>query len=45
MNEGCHAEEVWEKDATFWVVGVGSQIVIPLDCRGGVFAGASLEPG
>ena len=45
MNEGCHAGEVWEEDATFWVAGVGSRIVIPLDCRGGVLTGASLEPG
>ena len=35
MNEGCHAGEVWEEDATFRAVGVGSQIVIPLDYRGG----------
>ena len=43
MNEGCHAGEVWEKDATFWAAEVGSQI--PLDCRGGVLASASPKPG
>ena len=45
MNEGCHAGEVWDKDATFWAAGVGSRIVIPLDCRGGVLANTSPEPG
>ena len=45
MNEGCHAGEVWEEDAIFWAVGVGSRIVIPLDSRGRVLADASPEPG
>ena len=45
MNEGYHAEEVWEEDTTFKAVGVGSQIVIPLDCQGGVLVDASPEPG
>ena len=45
MNEGYHAGEVWEEDTTFKAVGVGSQIVIPLDCQGGVLVDASPEPG
>ena len=44
MNEGCHAWEVWDEDATFWAAGLGSWIVIPLDCQGGVLASTSLEP-
>ena len=45
MNEACHTGEVWEEDATFRAVeGVGSRIIIPLDCRGGVLIGASPEP-
>ena len=45
MNKGCHAGEVWEEDATFWAAKVGSRIVIPLDCQGGVLASTSPEPG
>ena len=45
MNEGYHVGEVWYEDATFWVAGVGSRIVIPLDGRWGVLVSASLEPG
>ena len=45
MDEGCHAEAVREEDAIFRAAGgVGSRIVMPLDCRGGVLVGASPEP-
>ena len=45
MNEGCHTGEVWDEDATFWVAGMGSRMVIPLDGWGGVLVGASPELG
>ena len=46
INEGCYAGVAPEEDATFRVVGgVGSQIVMPPVCQGGVLVGASLEPG
>ena len=32
MNEGCHAEEVWDEDTTFRAIEeAGSRIVIPLE--------------